>query len=89
MSYAHQLPNINELEQLAKLVGLFPANAQKFIDTAKQYGFSKEILIFVRYFRPNETFNDSSDFMTRCEEMELLISQKWDSPNEALRSSEG
>ena len=89
MSYAHQLPNINELEQLAKLVGLFPANAQKFIDTAKQYGFSKEILIFLRFFRPSETFNHSLDFITRCEEMELLIKQKWDSHKEALGSSEG
>ena len=89
MSYTQQLPNISELEQLAKLFGIFPASAQQFIDTAKQYGYSKEILIFLRFFRPNESFKDSLDFITRCEEMELLIKQKWDSPNEALRSSEG
>ena len=89
MSYAQQLPSISELEQLVELVGIFPANAQKFIDTAKQYGFSKEILIFLGYFHSIETFKDKLEFITRCEEMELLISQKRDSPKETLHSSEG
>lgn len=88
MPHAQDLPNISELEQLATLVSIFPANAQKFVDTAKQYGFSKEILGFLRLFRPNEIFKDGLEFIARCEEMEILIKQKRESPREALRSSE-
>lgn len=90
MSYAQQLPSISQLGRLAKLVKVFPTTAQEFTDiAAKHSDFGKDTLVFLRLFRPDEIFKDSLDFITRCEEMELLINQKYDSPHEVLHSSEG
>lgn len=89
MAYTGQLPSLSELRQLVKLVSVFPASAQQFLDTAERAGSGQNVLSFLRLFHPDELFDDSQNFITRCEDMELLINQKLDSPKEILHSSEG
>lgn len=89
MSYTQQLPKISELRRLVKLVGTFPASAQQIVNVAEQSGCGQNTIDFLCDFHSDEIFESSLDFITRCEEMELLIEQKRQSPKEVLHSSEG
>lgn len=88
MLYTKQLPNLSKLRQLAKHVAVFPASAQQFFDTAERSGCNQDILSFLRFFHPDETFSNDLDFITRCEELELLLNQERQSPYEVVRSPE-
>lgn len=89
MTYSEHLPSMNELRRLVKSVSVYPASAQQFIDAAGQSGSKPDIISFLHIFHPDDVFEDGSDFISRCEGLELLIDQKRQSPNEILHSSDG
>ena len=87
--YAYDLPDMDKITRLAKLVNPFPATARRIAKFAKHYGFSRDVLDFLHYFHPREKFESRADFVTRCDEMELFIREEREMPIELLRSPQG
>ena len=85
MVYDKKLPPVRDLLSLAQLIK-FPEKRRVIEKIAKQAGYSKFLTDFLELFPPEETFISKVDFMTRSEELELLIGQERSMPFEILRS---
>jgi len=86
MIYTKPLPSKVKLRRLVKLVGPFPASARRIVDVAHHFGFGRDIISFLHLFHPNDIFRNRTDFMTRCEEMEILLEEERQMPPERLLS---
>jgi hypothetical protein len=53
---------------------------------ARQLGINHNVVDFLHRFHTDEIFQSRADFITRCDELELLIREKRDMPHEILRS---
>ena len=85
MTYEKQLPPIRQLLSLAQQT-LFPATRAEIERLAKSVGSPETVIDLLKLFSADETFNSRTDFMTRCEELELFIGQERAMPKEILRS---
>lgn len=88
MAYNKLLPAIRELLELAHNAS-FPVTRQELVRLSRETGSSKEVTGFLKVFRPDEVFKSRVDFLTRAEELELLLSQERAMPAERLRSPQG
>lgn len=86
MVYAQHLPRIDILGQLASKLGPFPENAYHIGDMARDLGYSQEIVTFLRLFDPHHMFSSRKEFLTNCEELEILISEARNMPKEPMLS---
>lgn len=84
--YTQKLPPMHKLDHLVKLAGPFPTTAREIMSVAKDYGLGPDIVHFMRQFPPYEVFDSSEDFAARCYELNVLIKQEREAPEEALRS---
>jgi hypothetical protein len=85
MPYTKQLPRITELTQVAQRTA-FPATRQEIVPKDDGRELSSSLRNFLKLFPANETFDSRSDFMTRCHDLELMITEERDMPQETLRS---
>lgn len=85
MSYDNKLPAVKHLLALAKEME-FPALRRDVEKMALKRGLSEDVVAFIDLFPADEVFQNRVDFMTRCEEVEILIDQERSSPVEYLRS---
>ncbi|HVX47885.1 MAG TPA: DUF2795 domain-containing protein [Candidatus Saccharimonadales bacterium] len=67
---------------LAEIAGPFPASRQEIMRIARNYGFDREVLHFLNLFPADEVFDSRADFITRCDEVELLVREERDAPEE-------
>lgn len=86
MIYYKPLPHIDNVRWLAKLAGPYPATRQEIMDAAQDWNFSDNTIEFLRLFPADEQFKSQDEFLTRCEELELLIREERKMPAEVLRS---
>lgn len=86
MIYSKPLPRMDSLELLANKLGRFPMTRREVSKTAKNRGFRRSVLDFIKLFPEDETFETRLDFITRCEELELFIREERNLPDERLRS---
>lgn len=84
----NELPPVRHLLSLANAAS-FPATCQQIIDCATKAQASDELIRFLYLFPMDEVFESKSDFMTRCEEIELLIALEQDMSRELTHSPEG
>lgn len=88
MIYNKPLPAIRELIDLANNA-VFPVTLHDLLDLAAEIGSSPEVTDFLSLFQPAATFASRVDFLTRSEELELLLSQERTMPPERLHSPQG
>lgn len=86
MIYFKPLPHIDNVRWLAKLAGPYPATRQEIMEAAQDWNFSDNTVEFLKLFPADEQFKSQYDFLTRCEELELLIREEREMPAETLRS---
>lgn len=84
--YIKPLPRIDNILWLAKLARPFPTTAGEILTIAKKWNFSRSTLDFLKSFPKDEEFRDIEDFVTRSEELELMIREERKMPREILRS---
>lgn len=84
--YAKPFPTTKDLVWLSKLADEFPVTRRELVRVARDWGFSRRTLDFLRLFPENEVFESRADFVNRCEDLELLIKQEYEAPEEHLRS---
>jgi len=84
--YTKQLPNMKTIQQVAKLAGPFPTSARMIVFYAKHFGLDHDVTDFLHQFHPDEMFQSRADFITRCDELELMIQEEREMPKEVLRS---
>jgi hypothetical protein len=89
MTYTKSLPQIDNIFWLAKLARPFPTTAGKILRLAKEWHFSRSTIDFLSIFPPDQEFQNTDDFISRSEALELLIRDQRKMPVELLRSAEG
>ena len=82
-NYRYDLPPVRHLLSLASDTQ-FPATRHDISRNAARWGFTQTMLDFLYLFPENEVFKSRVDFMTRCEELELLLGQERALPKERL-----
>ena len=88
MVYNKPLPQIRDLLVLGKLARPYPKSRQDMIRLARSLNLHNDAVAFLRRFPTQVIFTDDTDFITRCEGLELLIQQEREAPKEALIKSE-
>ena len=86
MTYIKQLPRLDNLRRLAQLAGPFPITARMIIFYAQNHGLDDNLIDLLCLFHPAEVFQSRADFITRCNELELIIKEWREMPKEVLRS---
>lgn len=89
MTYDKPLPHVRDLLKLTKLADSFPLTRQQLAETAKKWSLPNEVTDFLQLFPADEVFESRADFATRSEELEMLIYQERESPQEISRSPQG
>lgn len=83
MPYTKKLPATHHLLKLTRNIG-FPATAGYAAKLSQDLGLPRELTDFLRSFPRDEIFQSRVDFMTRCEELEILFQQEIDGPPDKL-----
>lgn len=86
MIYTQQLPEIKALDKLADQVKNYPESAFGITNLARDMNCEKEIIAFLRLFDPHHMFSSQDEFITCCEELQLLLQEERTMPKERLRS---
>jgi hypothetical protein len=86
MVYNNAQPHIDNILWLARLSMPFPATAGNIAEVARTWRFSGNTLDFLNLFPKDEIFSSREEFMTRCEELELLLREKAEMPQEVVLS---
>jgi hypothetical protein len=86
MIYTKPLPRLDNIVWLAKHIDPFPITAGEILDIAQTWKFNKSILEFLKLFPADEEFESRADFLTRVEELEIMIREEREMPVEILRS---
>jgi hypothetical protein len=86
MIYNNSLPRINNVLWLARLSMPFPASAGAIIEIAEAWHFDKSTLDFLDLFPRDVVFETRKDFLTRCEDLELLLREEAEAPAETVLS---
>ena len=86
MTYNTNLPHIDNMLWLRRLARPFPVSAGRILEIAKAWNFSSNTIDLLILFPEDEIFESESDFLARCQELELLIREKEKMPAEILRS---
>ena len=73
MVYMELLPKMDNIMHLAEVAGPFPTTRREIMRTAHAYKFDREVLQFLNLFPADELFDSQADFITRCDEVELLV----------------
>lgn len=84
--YDKILPGTKNLLWLSKLARPFPASATKLVQTASKWNLSRNTIDFVSLFPSDVTFASGDDFLTRCEELRLMIREERAMPVEKLHN---
>ena len=88
MTYKTVLPRIDNILWLSNLARPFPKTAGEILDIALSWKFSKSITDFLKLFPRDEVFENGEDFVTRLEELEMMIREERQMPFEHLRSAQ-
>lgn len=86
MIYNKPLPRIDNILWLATLARPYPAATSDIIETATIWQFSPRTIDFLRLFPANEVFETQEDFQSRCEQLEMLMSDERTMPFESVLS---
>lgn len=89
MMYTKPLPRIDNILWLAKLARPYPTTAERIVQIAKYWNFSRSTLDFLKFFPSDEQFKNMEDFISRSEELELLTQEEQRMPHEILKSPQG
>lgn len=81
-----KLKHKTALKELAKKAGPYPQAAGKIQNTSDRLRMPNDVRSFVRLFPQDITFLDEEDFLTRSEELSMLIEEERKMPEENLRS---
>ncbi len=88
MKHVHRLPSSKDIIWLSKLATSYPVTRRQIVRVARMWNFKNDLIAFLRLFPPDEMFESRADFVTRCEDLTILIRQEWESPKEVLRSQQ-
>lgn len=79
------LAPVSQLQLLAN-EALFPATASQLEHLAHEHHSRAKAAQFVAQFSPDTLFRSRSDFLNRCDDLELIHEQALGAPPEILRS---
>jgi hypothetical protein len=78
------LPTIHDLHNIANSAR-FPATPDEIVESARRAGLPHNAIDFLNLFSADLIFDSKVDFLTRCEDLEILIEQEADAPKEISR----
>lgn len=87
MVYAKQLPPMRQLRKISQQAS-FPATRAEFEEVAQRMELPRSVMDFLKLFPADETFESRVEFVARCEELEILITQIREAPQEILHSQQ-
>lgn len=87
MIYSKSLPRLEDISRLSTLVRIYPTARRDILNVAMIEGFDIKVIELLKEFPADEIFDSPDDLVTRCTELELLITEEEDAPKEYLRSS--
>ena len=85
MNYTQELPNLDNLNWIAGMAGSFPVSAGAVRRLAETWKLNKSVVDFLKLFPEDEEFDNREDFITRCEDLELIIKEERDMPYESVQ----
>lgn len=86
MTYGKSLPRIDNILWLKALSRPFPATTADILEKARLWHFSTNTIDFLKLFPENEIFESEEEFLTRCEELEMMIREERAMPIEGMLS---
>ena len=86
MTYGKALPRIDNILWLKALSRPFPTKTAHILAMAKLWHFSTNTIDFLKLFPEDEIFTSEDDFLTRCEELEMMIREERSMPLEGMLS---
>lgn len=84
MNYTQPLPKLENFSWLARMVGPFPMPAGVIRRAAESLKLNKSVSNFLKLFPEDEEFESRADFLTRCEDLELIIREERNMQSEPL-----
>lgn len=88
MVYNKQLPHVRDFLRLSRYYRPFPASRDEVVEAAEMAHMDQEMISFLMLFPASAFFKSRVDFLTRCEELEMLINQEREAPKEILHSQQ-
>lgn len=82
--YTKQLPNNQDIVRLGTLIRSYPTTRAHIVRVARMWNFKPEVISFLRQFPADQRFDSRTDFVSRIQELSLLVRQQWESPKEFL-----
>ena len=76
------LPSIDDFYLLKNLIATYPMSIKRIIQIARVWGFSRDMINFLKYFPSGELFESGEDFLSRCEDIETVIKESHHRPIE-------
>ena len=89
MAYTQKLPSLRIMRFLADIDGPFPIKNRHVVLAARRFRFDDNVINFLQQFPADEIFASRDDFVERCRDLEILIRQEQESPQEILHSPQG
>lgn len=86
MMYTKRLPQLSRLRTVSECAR-FPVTAGELCDVAYNQKAPQSVIDFLVLFSPSDSFHSQQDFLTSCEELELLIREERKMPREAVLAS--
>ena len=87
MMYTKKLPPVRQLLNLAQHAQ-FPATCAELTRLALRLDAPETTIDFLKLYPADELFKSRATFMTRSEELEMLINQEQNTPPEILRGQQ-
>jgi hypothetical protein len=88
MIFNRPIPRINNIRWLSRLAMPFPTTAGEIAVVAADWRFDKSTLEFLTLFPEDVVFESREDFLTRVEDLELLLQEEVTAQPEAALSSQ-
>lgn len=86
--YTTPLPRLRDLLKVGQAVNYFPATRNTVLRAAVMVDAPEEVIEFLLHFPSYATFDSRSNFMLKCEELELLINEERLAEPEYLHSQQ-
>lgn len=85
MVFTDRLPQLSHLGILANHA-TYPADVPQLVRLATDIGYGPGLINFLKLFSPQTRFDNPTEFIVECEELELLLEEERQSPKEQPRN---
>jgi len=82
----NKLPHSKDIFRLAKFITSYPVLSRNVVQVARKLGCKENVIEFLKLFPGDNEFQSRTDFITRCEDLKIVMKQKEELPEERLFS---